>query len=173
MIGQTVTHYRIIDKIGEGGMGVVYRAEDTRLGRQVAVKFLSSKLLDDPAALERFQREARAASSLNNPHICALYDIGQHEGVPFLVMELLEGTTLRSRISGTPIATDTLLDIAVQAADALDTAHSAGRSEPCRRCRQSRRAARTSTDAAISFRSASCSTKWRRAANRSSAARRR
>jgi TolB-like protein/Flp pilus assembly protein TadD/tRNA A-37 threonylcarbamoyl transferase component Bud32 len=126
MIGQTVTHYRIIDKIGEGGMGVVYRAEDTRLGRQVAVKFLSSKLLDDPAALERFQREARAASSLNNPHICALYDIGQHEGVPFLVMELLEGTTLRSRISGTPIATDTLLDIAVQAADALDTAHSAG-----------------------------------------------
>ena len=95
MIGETVTHYRILDKIGEGGMGVVYRAEDTRLGRQVAVKFLSAKLLQDPSALERFQREAKAASALNHPHICALYDIGQKGNLPFLVMELLNGTTLR------------------------------------------------------------------------------
>jgi len=103
MIGETVTHYRILDKIGEGGMGVVYRAEDTRLGRQVAVKFLSAKLSADPAALERFQREARAASSLNNPHICALFDIGRHGDLPFLVMELLDGQTLRTRINGAPL----------------------------------------------------------------------
>jgi TolB-like protein len=126
MIGETVTHYRILDKIGEGGMGVVYRAEDTRLGRQVAVKFLSAKHSADPAALERFQREARAASSLNNPHICALYDIGRHGDLPFLVMELLDGVTLRQRISGAPIPTETLLDLASQAADALDAAHNAG-----------------------------------------------
>ena len=105
MIGETVTHYRIIEKIGEGGMGVVYRAEDTRLGRQVAVKFLSAKLSQDPAALERFQREARAASSLKHPHICALYDIGQHDDLPFLVMELLDGSTLRQRIDGAPLPT--------------------------------------------------------------------
>src|SRR5262250_293990 len=98
MIGETVTHYKIIDKIGEGGMGVVYRAEDTRLGRHVAVKFLSARLSRDPLALERFQRGARAASTLNHPHICALYDIGTYHDVPFLVMELLEGQTLRKRI---------------------------------------------------------------------------
>jgi serine/threonine protein kinase/TolB-like protein/Tfp pilus assembly protein PilF len=126
MIGETVTHYRIVDKIGEGGMGVVYRAEDTRLGRQVAVKFLSPKLLQDPLAVERFQREARAASSLNHPHIAAIYDIGKHDNVPFLVMELLDGSTLRRRCNGTPLAIDTLLDYASQAADALDAAHSAG-----------------------------------------------
>ena len=91
MIGETVTHYRILDKIGEGGMGVVYRAEDTRLGRRVAVKFLSARLSQDPAALDRFQREARAASALNHPHICALYDVGRHGDQPFLVMELLGG----------------------------------------------------------------------------------
>ena len=91
MIGETVTHYRILDKIGEGGMGVVYRAEDTRLGRRVAVKFLSARLSQDPSALDRFQREARAASALNHPHICALYDVGRHGDQPFLVMELLEG----------------------------------------------------------------------------------
>jgi serine/threonine-protein kinase len=126
MIGQTVTHYRILDKIGEGGMGVVYRAEDTRLGRQVAVKFLSPKVAHEPAALERFQREARAASSLNHPHICALYDIGQHEKVPFLVMELLDGRTLRGHIQGMPLPLDTIVDYGLQIADALDVAHSAG-----------------------------------------------
>jgi len=126
MIGETVTHYRIIDKIGEGGMGVVYRAEDTRLGRQVAVKFLSTKLSQDPASLERFQREARAASSLTHPNICALYDVGRHGDVPFLVMELLSGTTLRQRINAHALQLDTVLDFGIQAADALDVAHAAG-----------------------------------------------
>jgi serine/threonine-protein kinase len=126
MIGETVTHYRIVDKVGEGGMGVVYRAEDTRLGRPVAVKFLSPRLLADAVAIERFQREARAASSLNHPHIAAIYDIGNHNGGPFLVMELLDGTTLRRRCDGNPLPLDVLLDYAVQAADALDAAHSAG-----------------------------------------------
>jgi serine/threonine-protein kinase len=123
MIGETVTHYRILDKIGEGGMGVVYRAEDTRLGRRVALKFLSSRLLREPAALERFQREARAASALSHPHICALYDVGRHGDVPFLVMELLEGTTLRRRIAGKPLPMDTVLEMAGQIADGLDAAH--------------------------------------------------
>jgi serine/threonine-protein kinase len=126
MIGQTVTHYRILDKIGEGGMGVVYRAEDTRLGRQVAVKFLSADLSADPLALERFQREARAASSLSHPHICALYDVGQHKNVPFLVMELLEGQTLRRRLDGQPLGLDHVLDLGAQMADALDAAHALG-----------------------------------------------
>jgi eukaryotic-like serine/threonine-protein kinase len=126
MIGETVTHYRIVDKIGEGGMGVVYRGEDTRLGRQVAVKFLSTKLVQDPLAIERFQREARAASSLNHPHIAAVYDIGTHNGVPFLVMELLDGTTLRRRCSGAPLPIDVVLEMGVQVADALDAANSAG-----------------------------------------------
>jgi serine/threonine-protein kinase len=115
-----------VDKVGEGGMGVVYRAEDTRLGRRVAVKFLSSKLVEDPLAVERFQREAKAASALNHPHICALYDIGKHNGQPFLVMELLEGTTLRRRIGGKPLDIDTLLEFSAQTADALDAAHSLG-----------------------------------------------
>lgn len=126
MIGETVTHYRIVDKVGEGGMGVVYRAEDTRLGRRVAVKFLSAKLLEDPLAIERFQREARAASSLNHPNICSLYDIGTHQGQPFLVMELLDGSTLRRRISGTPLPMETMLDFASQIADGLDVAHTMG-----------------------------------------------
>src|SRR6188508_358096 len=108
MIGETVTHYRILDKIGEGGMGVVYRAEDTRLGRQVAVKFLSSELAADPESIERFQREARAASGLSHPHICAVYDVGQHDGVPFLVMELLDGVNLKHRINGRPLPLDLL-----------------------------------------------------------------
>ena len=126
MVGEVVTHYRILDKIGEGGMGVVYRAEDTRLGRQVAVKFLSAKLAEDPTAIERFQREARSASALNHPHICTLFDVGQHNGVPFLVMELLDGVTLRQRINARPLAIDQLLEFAVQAVDALDAAHSHG-----------------------------------------------
>src|SRR5688500_9112454 len=120
MIGETFTHYRVLEKIGEGGMGVVYRAEDTRLGRQVAMKFLSAKLTHDSAALERFQREARAASSLNHPHICALYDIGARDKQPFLVMELLSGGTLHRRIGGTPLPIETALEMAVQVADALD-----------------------------------------------------
>src|SRR6187401_1502673 len=119
MIGETVTHYRIISKIGEGGMGVVYRAEDTRLGRQVAVKFLSAALSASPDAVERFQREARAASALSHPHICAVYDVGQHGDLPFLVMELLDGQTLRKLIDGTPLPMETVLDMAVQIADAL------------------------------------------------------
>jgi TolB-like protein/Flp pilus assembly protein TadD/ribosomal protein L29 len=123
MIGETVSHYRIVEQIGEGGMGVVYRALDTRLGRQVALKFLSRKLTSDPVSLERFQREARAASSINHPHICALYDIGRHGDVPFLVMELLDGSTLKRRIGGRPLPMDTLLDFGTQAADAIDAAH--------------------------------------------------
>ena len=126
MIGEVVTHYRILEKIGEGGMGVVYRAEDTRLGREVAVKFLSGDLTKDDAAIERFGREARAASSLNHPHICAIYDVGQHQGLPFLVMELLDGSTLRKRINRKALPLDTVLDYAVQTAEALDAAHLRG-----------------------------------------------